>query len=132
MRIPVIAALLLMPFLHSQSVLAADEPAITAEEMEAKTEPQAADLSGLMPIDADELKNVRAGETPIVEVATEQNLNATVTGNRITAGTVSTGAVNIGDNALGFHGIGNFVINTGNNNVLQGSLSVTVLSGSGN
>jgi hypothetical protein len=133
MRMAVIAALILMPFLHLQSVLAADELAVTAEEMEkAKAEQQVANVSGMMPIDADELKNVRAGEAPLVEVATEQNLNATVTGNRITAGTVSTGTVNIGDNALGFHGIGNFVINTGNNNVLQGSLSVTVLSGSGN
>jgi hypothetical protein len=129
MRMPVIAALLLlMPFLHLQSVLAAE----AAEEAEkAKAEPQIAAVE-MTPIDNDELANVRAGEAPIIEVTTEQDLKATVTGNQITAGTVQSGDVNIGANALGFNGIGNFVINTGNNNVLQGSLSVTVLSGSGN
>ncbi len=63
------------------------------------------------------------------EATTEQNLEATVTDNSISANTVTSGAVNFGSNALNFNGIGNFVVNTGNNNVLQGSLSVTVING---
>jgi hypothetical protein len=72
-----------------------------------------------------------SGGTSIGDITlTNQNLTATATDNQINAGTVVSGGVTFGANAFtGFNGIGNFVVNTGNNNILQGSLSVTVAPG---
>jgi hypothetical protein len=85
------------------------------------------------PLSAQELEGISGGDAVVIETVTgavtEQTLEATVTDNTITAGSVTSGAVNFGSNALNFNGIGNFVVNTGNNNVLQGSLSVTVING---
>lgn len=76
-----------------------------------------------------DLANLSGGEANnVVFTLTNQNLEATVSGNSITAGVLTSGAVSFASNAFsGFNGIGNFVINTGNNNTLQGSLSVTVI-----
>ena len=72
----------------------------------------------------DELEEISA-EGAVTNVVTNQNLNATNSGNTITAGTVQNGDINFSGNALtGFSGVGNFVTNTGNNNNLQGSISV--------
>ncbi len=79
------------------------------------------------PMTAEQLSGVSGG-TEIVNALNTQTLNAAVTGNQINAGTIQSGAVSFEKGAFqGFNGIGNFVINTGNNNVLQGSLSVTVV-----
>jgi hypothetical protein len=61
-------------------------------------------------------------------VLTGQNLTATNTGNTVSAGNnVDSGQINLGSNAFqGFGGIGNFVMNTGHNNNLLGSLSVAI------
>ncbi len=60
---------------------------------------------------------------------TNQNLDAINAGNQINAGSVNTGDINVPDGAFnGFNGVGNFVFNTGNNNNLQGTLSVTILT----
>jgi len=54
-----------------------------------------------------------------------QNVTASSTGATLTAGTVTTGTVDFTDNAFdNFNGIGNVVVNTGNNNIIQGSLQV--------
>jgi hypothetical protein len=59
---------------------------------------------------------------------TDQTLVAVNSGNTVNADTVTTGPVSLNANAFsGFAGIGNFVINTGNNNNLQGSLSVNIV-----
>ena len=77
----------------------------------------------------DELSAVSGGSGDQILTVTTQTVNADSNGNSINAGTVNTGQVSINANALsGFNGIGNFVINTGNNNVVQGTLSVTVVS----
>lgn len=62
---------------------------------------------------------------------TEQQLNATNSGNSVIAGgAIQTGDVAFSTAALnGFAGIGNFVINTGNNSNLQGSISVNIVTG---
>jgi len=81
------------------------------------------------PISENDLAGISGGDAVLIDVQTKQNLTATVKDNNITADSVETGAINFGNNALnGFNGIGNFVINTGNNNVLQGSLSVTIIN----
>ncbi len=78
------------------------------------------------PLASDELGEINA-EGSITNVITNQDLNATNSGNTITAGTVQNGDINFSGNALtGFSGVGNFVTNTGNNNNLQGSISVIV------
>jgi hypothetical protein len=59
---------------------------------------------------------------------TEQSLSAVNTGNTISAGTVASGAITLQDSALsGFSGISNVMMNTGHNNNLQSSMSVTVI-----
>jgi hypothetical protein len=80
------------------------------------------------PLNLDELSDLRAGEAAGVQLTT-QNLNAINTGNSVSAGdTVGSGAVNVNAGAFnGYDGIGNFVINTGHNNNLMGSVSVNVL-----
>jgi hypothetical protein len=78
------------------------------------------------PMSLEELGDVSA-EGAITNIVTTQDLTATNSGNTITAGTVQNGDINFSGNALtGFSGVGNFVTNTGNNNNLQGSISVTI------
>jgi hypothetical protein len=63
-----------------------------------------------------------------INVITGQTLTAITAGNTINAGTVGSGAITLGPNAFsGFDGIGNFVINSGHNNTLQSSLSVSIV-----
>jgi hypothetical protein len=82
------------------------------------------------PIADSDLADMSGGTatTPLNVVLTTQNLTATNTGNVVSAGNnVSSGDVNLGPNAFqGFGGIGNFVVNTGHNNNLLGSLSVAI------
>ena len=67
------------------------------------------------------------GDGP-VGVLTEQTLTALNTGNTIVGANVSSGVISIDQNAFnGFDGIGNFVINSGHNNTLKSSLSVSIV-----
>jgi hypothetical protein len=62
-------------------------------------------------------------------VLSEQQLNATTSGNSVIAATMTTGDVAFSTSALsGFAGVGNFVINTGNNSNLQGTISVNIVT----
>lgn len=63
-----------------------------------------------------------------VAVINEQQLKAMNSGNSVTATDVTNGPVNLSAGAFsGFSGLGNFVINTGNNNNLQGTMSVNIM-----
>lgn len=63
-----------------------------------------------------------------VSAMTEQDLNAVNSGNTITAGVVGSGPINLQGNALsGFSGVGNILLNTGHNNNLQSTMSVTIV-----
>ena len=74
----------------------------------------------------EELADLRGGEAIVIQHST-QILNAVNTGNSVNGDTVGSGAVNLGSGAFnGYDGIGNFVINTGHNNNLQGSISVSI------
>jgi len=78
-------------------------------------------------LSSDSLAGISGGQSDQTLALTNQSLIATSTGNMINANSVNAGDVNFGANVFnGFNGIGNFVINTGNNNILQGSLSVTL------
>jgi N-acetylglutamate synthase/N-acetylornithine aminotransferase len=80
------------------------------------------------PMSLEELSGIRAGEAPQFTVSNNQNVTASSTANVISAGSLTSGGVSFSQNAFsGFSGIGNIVVNTGNNNAIQGTLSVTVV-----
>ena len=70
-----------------------------------------------------------AGGTGVdIVMITDQTLTAVNSGNTVTGDTVSSGEVTLGQGAFsGYSGLGNFVINTGHNNNLQSSMSVSVV-----
>ena len=81
------------------------------------------------PIPTSEMASLSGGEGVDVKVLTQQQLTGATSGNTVNAGTVTSGAVNFSDNALsGFRGIGNFVVNTGANNTLQGAINISVVT----
>lgn len=87
------------------------------------------DPSGIEPekLDAGELSTLRAGDDTSVYVITDQTLTAVNSGNSVVGDVVGSGAISLSENAFsGYNGIGNFVINTGHNNNLQGSISVSI------
>ena len=84
------------------------------------------------PMATDDLASVSAGTGVDVNIVTSQTfsnqqLSATNTGNTVIADKVTNGDISFSGDALnGYSGVGNFVMNTGNNNNLQGSVSVTI------
>ncbi len=78
------------------------------------------------PLSSSDLANLSGGSSIAL---TNQNLDAVNSGNQVNADTITTGDINVPKGAFdGFSGVGNFVFNTGNNNNLQGTLSVTILT----
>lgn len=79
-------------------------------------------------LSAEDLSGIRAGEAPQLVVANRQTVTALSTDNVVSADSIVSGDVNFSQGAFGnFNGIGNIVVNTGNNNAIQGTLSVTVV-----
>lgn len=97
--------------------------AATASAQEAPQASAEAEVLSLEDMDA------LSGGTGVTAIAlTEQTLNAVNSGNSVNADNVSSGQVNIGANAFsGYSGLGNFVVNTGHNNNLQSSMSVSIV-----
>ena len=80
-------------------------------------------------LSAEEMSSVHAGAETEATVLTTQQLTGTTSGNSITAGTVTSGAIGFSPDALnGFSGVGNFVVNTGANNTLQGSINISIVA----
>jgi hypothetical protein len=80
-------------------------------------------------LSSEEMAALSGGDSVSVEVSTRQQLTGTTTGNTITAGTLTSGPVTFSQDSLsGFNGIGNFVVNTGANNTLQGAINISVVS----
>jgi len=72
--------------------------------------------------------NGRQGVT--VVAASEQLLNAINSGNSVNGQTIGSGDIVIGAGAFsGFNGIGNFVMNSGHNNNLQGAITINIATG---
>lgn len=77
----------------------------------------------------EELGNESGRQGIYVYAGANQNLTATNSGNSITADTVGSGDITLAEGAFaGFAGIGNFVVNSGHNNNLQGSLSIIIVT----
>ncbi len=78
-------------------------------------------------INAEDLAKLSGGKE-VVTSLTDQDLTAVNTGNTISAAQVSSGNISLSGGALSnFNGVGNVVVNTGHNNNLQSSMSVTVI-----
>ena len=78
---------------------------------------------------SDELAALSGADGAVAAAVSMQNLQAVNTGNRLTADQVVTGAISLNSAALsGFSGVGNFVMNTGNMNNIQSTLSVSVVA----
>lgn len=89
--------------------------------------PQPADAPQVMA--KEELAELSGGDAVDVHVTTNQQLTATHSGNTVNADSLSSGEIAFSADALsGFSGIGNFVVNTGANNTLQGSISVNIVT----
>jgi hypothetical protein len=103
--------------------------AFTAVAMMAAGQAIAADKPALpAAVSSEDLASMSGGAKTAVAL-TNQSLTAVNGGNTVSAETLTTGNATLQSNAFsGFSGIGNFVINTGNNNNLQGSLSVTIIA----
>jgi hypothetical protein len=90
-----------------------------------------ADQTGQDPeLAADDLTDISAGADTVNAAITNQQLAATNENNKIITGggDLNTGDVSLGANAFtGFAGVGVFVVNTGANSNLQGSIGVSIV-----
>ncbi len=113
------------------ALLLVGSPALAEEPAVAIPAPVAVDADAPTPLGLEDLEavNGRQGSHTEITLLSEQDLSATSSGNSITADTVRSGDVNFGAGALSaFSGVGNFVVNTGNNNNLQGAISVNIIT----
>ena len=78
------------------------------------------------PVSENDLQALSGGQAVNVN---EQQLKAMTSDNSVNAlGSVNNGPVTVSPGAFaGYAGLGNFVINTGNNNTLQGTMSVNIM-----
>lgn len=104
------------------AVVLASASAASAQEAPSPA-PAPAEVLSLEDMDA-----LAGGTGVTAAVLTEQTLNAVNSGNSVTGNTVGSGQINVGANAFsGYSGVGNFVMNTGHNNNLQSSMSVSIV-----
>lgn len=83
---------------------------------------------GVTELSLEDMEALAGGTGVDIVTITDQTLTATNTGNTVTGDVVGSGQVSLGANAFsGYSGLGNFVINTGHNNNLQSSMSVSVV-----
>lgn len=89
----------------------------------------AADPLGATPVSSSDLSNSSGGSNVFqIGALNDQALQETNTGNTMNAAAITNGAVTFQSNAFsGFTGIGNFVIDTGNQNNVQGVMNVTII-----
>lgn len=91
--------------------------------------PAVAAPSAAQPLDLSQLHDLSGRQGVSVIVASDQLLKATNSGNSVNANTVGSGAITIGAGAFaGYNGVGNFVMNTGHNNNLQGAITINIVT----
>ncbi|WP_312781046.1 hypothetical protein [Brevundimonas sp.] len=116
-----VAALLLGgadPVAQPQALMPDEPPATTPS-----TQPD------IRPLDLSELQDLNGRQGVNVIVASDQLLKATNSGNSVVANTVGSGGITVGANAFaGYSGVGNFVMNTGHNNNLQGAITINIVT----
>jgi hypothetical protein len=95
----------------------------SAQELPASPSADTAEMLSMEDMDA-----LSGGTGVEIVVITDQTLTANNNGNTVIGDTVGSGQVNLGAGAFsGYSGLGNFVINTGHNNNLQSSMSVSIV-----
>jgi hypothetical protein len=105
----------------SLAMLATHLPSAQAEEGQKAALPE--------PLAASDLAKLSGGASPTGIVVTTQDLSASNSDNSLNASSIVTGNINVPASAFsGYNGVGNFVFNTGNNNNVQGSLSITIIT----
>lgn len=118
--------------LAAASLLAGSDPASSGQASSAAVaEPPVATAPapGIQPLGLDELHDLNGRQGVNVIVASDQLLKATNSGNSVTANTVGSGSITVGANAFaGYSGVGNFVMNTGHNNNLQGAITINIVT----
>ena len=83
-------------------------------------------------LSAAEMETLSGGSGINVNATTAQQLTGSTSGNTVTAETITSGSVSFSQDALnGFKGVGNFVINTGANNTLQGAINLSIITSPG-
>lgn len=95
-----------------------------------KVEGLAEQFAGATPMDSGSLQSSQGGTSTLnfTGAVTQQDLTATNTGNTISAASIVNGAISVGAGAFsGFNGVGNVLLNSGNQNNIQSNLSVTVV-----
>lgn len=91
--------------------------------------PAATAPTDIQPLGLDELHDLNGRQGVNVIVASDQLLKATNSGNSVTANSVGSGGITVGANAFaGYSGVGNFVMNTGHNNNLQGAITINIVT----
>lgn len=104
----------------------APPPAPATPQVPAASTPSA---STAQPLDLSQLHDLNGRQGVSVIVASDQLLKATNSGNSVNANTVGSGPITIGANAFaGYNGVGNFVMNTGHNNNLQGAITINIVT----
>jgi hypothetical protein len=80
-------------------------------------------------LSTEDLGKLSGGASPSGVAISQSTLTAVNAGNAVNADNVVTGNISMAPGTFdGFNGVGNFVFNTGNNNNVQGSLNVTILT----
>jgi hypothetical protein len=84
-------------------------------------------FDGLSIIENTNLDTLRGGNgDTTITVSNTQNLQASIQGSEFSVGTINSGGVSFGQDAIGnFSGIGLFNIVTGNNNAVDTAIGVT-------
>ena len=83
-------------------------------------------------LSVEEMEALSGGSGVNVNAMTTQQLTGSSSGNTVTAETITSGSVTFSQDALnGFNGVGNFVINTGANNTLQGAINLSIVTAPG-
>jgi len=80
-------------------------------------------------LDEDSLSDSRGsgGTINITTVTSNQTMESTSTGNTlIVGGSLTNGSINVGDN-MGGSGFGSYVMNSGNNSVINSGVSLSIL-----
>jgi hypothetical protein len=111
------------------AAMLAISPAAGAEPPSAPVAPDAKAVPSAQPLSPEDMEAATGGQGVSIEALTQQQLSGVTSGNTVTAGTLTSGQVTFGPGALdGFHGVGNFVINTGANNTLQGAINISIVT----
>jgi hypothetical protein len=104
-------------------------PASVLPESASTAVPSPAPAAASQALSLEELQEESGRQGIQIYAGANQNLSAVNSGNSIHADQVGSGNITLSEGAFaGFSGIGNFVVNSGHNNNLQGSLSIILVT----